>query len=114
MKELGVEVNERHQWHIEDPWTHIEDIEQIGGLVRTKARDKMWQQLSRQRYNYQGLETSRDNKASDFLGKELKNPMSRNRWKLIQADGNSHTTEGVPKERNKARVYSLWRKTIRP
>ena len=49
-------------------WTHIGDIEQIDNLVRSKARDKMWEQLRKNKHNYQGLETGRDDKLSEQLG----------------------------------------------
>ena len=47
----------------------------------------MWQQLRKQRHNYQGLGTGRNDEASEDLGKTLKNPLRINRWKMIQADG---------------------------
>ena len=67
MGPIGVEVDASHKWMINGKWTHIEDIENLAGLVRGKARDRMWQQLSKQRHTYQG----RDEGASDALGKTL-------------------------------------------
>ena len=70
-KDLDVE------WQIDGRWTHIVDIEQIANLVRTKARDKMWAQLSRQRHNCQGMETGRDDEMSEQLGKLPRDPLRK-------------------------------------
>ena len=97
--DIGIEVDSTHKWNINAKWTHIEDIENLAQLVRGKTRDRMWQQLSKQRHNYQGLGTGRDEEASEALGK-ITSPLRSNRWKMIQADGIFTTMEGLPEERD--------------
>ena len=38
-------------------------------------------------HNYQGPGAGRDEEASEALGKTLKNPLTANKWKMIQSDG---------------------------
>ena len=69
LNEIGIEVDAHHKWNVENKWTHIDEIENLKQLVRDKAKDRMWQQLSKQRHNYQGLGEGRDDEASETMGK---------------------------------------------
>ena len=54
MNDMGIDVDTMHKWEINGTWTHVKDIENLSQMVRGQAKEIMWQQLSKQRHNYQG------------------------------------------------------------
>ena len=85
------------QWGFTSPdgttWTgggfvaRVDAHPDLTAAVSEAARDVRWADLARDRWNFSGLRTGRDEALSDAHGKNLKTAFNKGRWNVIQCDG---------------------------